>query len=645
MSKEKQIKNINYLGRDFSDLEKNLQTFIKSYFPNQYQDFSESSPGQMMIQLAAYVGDVLGFNMDKNLQEFFSGNPKQRRSVIQLAKRLGYKPKASVSAQTKLDLYITVPSTGSVGNKVPDTNYCPIIKKGSQFRSNTNPSVIFELIRDVNFNVNLGTDNLDITIAEKDPSGFPTKFLLRKKIDVISGETKEFDQIVNNPEKYLSIELPSDTVSEIVEIKDADDNIWYEVDSLAQDTIFYEEDNNVDNDPESADDSTTVPYNIKLKRVPKRFTVTMNEDNLTYVNFGSGVNNSNDEELIPNPKNVGAPIINSADRLDYAVDPENFLQTKTFGEAPSNTTLTIKYREGGGLKTNVPANTITSVINAEYVFPVNESSLDNAKISDLKSSISCDNPTPATGGRDAQSNKEIAEMAFAELKTQKRCVTKEDYIVRAYSLPARFGNIAKVYLEKDDAVRSVTQSDIKKLEERENLLLNPFALNLYILAYNNNHNLINASTALKKNLKNYISQYRLLTDTINILDGNIINIKVNFEVIVTKSKNKNDVLIECIEKLKDYFYIDNWNFNQPIIYSDITKILTDVDGVKSIPLDYNRNSNERKGIWIECQTGGNYSNTSVDIEALTKDGIIYSPKEISIFEVKFPDSDIIGRAI
>jgi hypothetical protein len=218
-------KNVNYLGRDYQSLKSNLQTFIKSYYPNQYQDFSEASPGEMMIELASYVGDVLGFHMDKNLQELFSSNPKQRRNAIELAKRLGYKPKAAVSSNTNIDIYLTVPATGSINQKVPNPNYLPIIKKETKLRSNTNPSVIFELVEDLNFKVDLGDSKIEKTIAEVDNNNFPTKFLLKKSVPVISGETKSFTVSINEPEKYLSIELPSDTVSEIIEVKDADDNI------------------------------------------------------------------------------------------------------------------------------------------------------------------------------------------------------------------------------------------------------------------------------------------------------------------------------------------------------------------------------------------------------------------------------------
>lgn len=632
-------KDVSYLGKDFSDLKENLETFIKSYYPEQYKDFSESAPGEMLIELAAYVGDVLGFHMDKNLQEFFSGVPKQRKNAMQLAQRMGYTPSPSVSSTVYTDIYLVVPATGTAGDRVPDEDYLPVIKAGTKLRSDTNPSVIFETKYDIDFNVdsgnNLENGGREVTIWEEDENGFASKFLIKKRVQCISGETQIFEQTINEPQKYLSIELPSDNISEIIEVIDADDNKWYQVDTLAQDTVFESDLNIEQNDPETYTDNAQVPYLLKLKRTPKRYTITVNGDNLTYINFGSGVEDANDEEIIPNPENVGSPILNSEDKLDYAVDPENFLKTRTYGEVPANTTLTIKYREGGGVETNVPAKSINTVVSADYVFPVNQSSLDQEKLSNVKSSIGCENQKKATGGKSEETNREIIENAFAERKSQKRCVTKEDYIVRAYSLPSKYGNISKVYIEQNQTELDVDNDELE----------NPFSLDMYVLSYNNNGQLEQASYALKKNLRNYLSQYRMITDSVRILDGRIVNIQVNFEVVVAKDKNKNDVLSQCIQKLKEYFNIQNWNFNQPIVYSEIAQMLTNIDGVQSIPVGYDTNDNHRTGLWIENVTGNDYSNISVNIEGLTKKGIVYPPKDTSIFEVKKPNVDIKGHAI
>lgn len=629
-------KNVNYLGRDFNSLRDNMLTFIKSYYPDIYKDFNDASPGMMLVELAAYVGDVMGFYLDAQFKELYLDTAEQRKNVINLARMMGYIPPAAVSSTTQLDLYLVVPATGSAGNKYPDYRYTPTISKGMTATSNTNPPITFETTEDVNFSqMTSSLNNLptELSIFETDDNNIPTKFLLRKKTDVISGETVSFDQAIGDPQKYLKIQLPSRTISEVINVVDADGNKWYQVDSLAQDTVFIEQQNTTENDPELVNYSGSVPYLMKLKKVPKRYQVITDENNFTYILFGSGITNSNDEELIPNPSNVGTPFLNTDNKYDYAIDPENFLKTKTFGEAPSNTTLTITYREGGGINTNVPPNTIITPGNASFTFPVNESILDNGEIADIKNSLGCNNQEPATGGKGNENIESIKRNAVANLRSQKRCVTKEDYIVRAYSLPSKFGSLAKVYVEKDDSVRTLNRDDLITDKGVAPVPQDPLALNMYVLSYDYNHNLIAPSVALKNNLKTYISQYRMLTDTLNIVNGKIINIQVYFEIIVTNKHNKNDTLIKAINALEKYFAIDNWNFNQPIIYSKVYEILNKIDEVQSVP-----------SIKIVNKAGGNYSSYAVDLKGLKRKGIIYPPRDVCIFEVKFPKQDFIGSA-
>ncbi len=632
-------KNISYLGRDFSELKSNLQIFAKTYFQDTYQDFSEADAGTMLLELAAYVGDVLGFHMDSQFKGLYADSITQRKHAINYANMFGYKVKPTIASTTKLDVYIVVPATGSADNKVPDYKYCPILKAGATAVADTSPRINFETLTDINFLVNtsqsLDDDGRDETIYEVDESGIATKFLLRKRVDIIGSETRTFNQTITSPEKYLKIQLPSNDITEIISVLDSDGNNWYEVECLAQDTIFIEQQNIDENDTIFSSDSGSVPYLLKLKKVPKRFEVKVDENNLTYLLFGSGIINSNDEEIIPNPRLVGSPTPIGGNYYDYTVDPENFLKTKSFGEAPANTTLTITYRAGGGIQSNVQAGSINSIENVDLEFPVSTSLLNQKDISDIIASVGCINNSNATGGRGEESVDSIKYNAIANYKSQKRCVTKEDYIVRAYSLPAKFGSIAKIYVEKDDLTKEIQQSPNS----------NPFAINMYLLAYNSDNNLVNASTAVKNNLKTYINQYRMLTDNINIIDGTIINIGIMFEIIVYNSENKNEVLLRCIDAITNYFDISNWSFNQPIVYAELYRLIMNVKGVQAIPIDYNISDGKRAGLNIICKSGGLYSNTYVDLEGLTINGIIYPPRTISIFELKTPQIDIEGRAI
>lgn len=636
MSSDLIKKDVNYIGRDFANLRKNLINHVKNYFPDNYKDFSDSSAGSLLIDLASYVGDVLSFYTDEQFKELYIDTAKQRKNVINLANMFSYKIKPKVSATTDLDMYVVVPSSGSNNNKIPDPYYCPIISQGAKAKSNTSPSIIFETMYDINFGISSSFDDVrEEIIFETDVNDIPTKFLLKKKVQIVGSETTSFSQVVGDVQKYLKIQLPSDEVTEIISVVDSDNNKWYEVDSLAQDTIFIEQQNILSNDPELVAYSGSSPYLLKLKKVPKRYEVKVDENNLTYLLFGSGVYSSNDEEVIPNPLNVGSPNPIGDNRYDASIDPENFLKTKTFGEAPHGTTLTINYRAGGGLETNVGANTIKQIENATFTFPVNTNILDQSKISDIKNSISCNNPSPATGGYNLEPIDVIKKNAISNLKSQKRCVTKEDYIVRAYSLPSKFGNVAKIYIEKDDATRDYDTDDIKNAEGLPILKpKDPLALNMYVLAYNSSKQLTNASLALKRNLKTYISQYRIITDTINIVDGTIVNFQVFFEVISHTKENKNVVLMRCIDKLKEYFNIDKWNFNQPIVISEVYNELYKVEGVQSIPK-----------IDFVCKNGSGYSNNYLDMKGLTDKGIIYPSRKVMIYELKIPNSDLIGSCI
>jgi hypothetical protein len=373
---------------------------------------------------------------------------------------------------------------------------------------------------------------------------------------------------------------------------------------------------------------------IKLQKVPKRYERVIDDDNLTYLLFGAGTLTSNDEEIIPNPGNVGTPFANNDNKYDYAIDPENFLKTKTFGEAPGNTTLTISYREGGGPETNVPAKSISEVGNATFTFTVNTNLLNTKSIANVKNSIGFLNPDGAIGGRLEEPTNQIKFNAKANFAAQKRCVTAPDYIVRAYSLPSKFGAIAKVHAERTDQVRAYNQDDQRTNTGTVIVPADPLAINLYVLSYDANKNLTTAQIALKENLKVYLSQYRMLTDTVNIMDGTVINYQVFFEIVAQAKENKNIVLMKCIDALKDHFNIDNIGFNQPIYIDDVFDVLRGVEGVQT-PVSVD----------IRNKAGGTYSNNYVDMAALTKKQIIHPPRTVAIFELKYPDQDIIGSVI
>jgi len=412
------------------------------------------------------------------------------------------------------------------------------------------------------------------------------------------------------------------------------------------------------NSPETVDDRDTAPYLLKLKKVSRRFTTFINESDETVIRFGAGISNNPDEEIVPNPDSVGSNLPGSPSQLTKAFDPSNFLITKTFGLAPSNTTLTFKYAFGGGIDDNVVSEDITNIANISY--QIQDDLLDSGTVTDTKNSVAFTNINPARGGSAGQTVREVRESALAYYQSQQRAVTKEDYIIRAYSLPAKYGNIAKVHLVQDDQLnksigtdeldRLVTAEDvtdgrtIKSLQVRTP---NPLAMNMYTLGFDSEKKFTNLNQTTKDNLKTYLSQYRLVTDAINIKDAYVINIAVEFAILTRVGFNKNDVLLRCVSSIQDFFDVDRFQIGQPIILSDIAYELSLVDGVASIVPPINQPENERLPIVVKnkFETKDGYSGNVYDIKTGIIEGILYPALDPSIFEIKYPNTDIQGKVV
>ena len=621
------VKQVNYLNKDFSDFRDNLIEFAKQYFPNTHNDFNESSPGMMFIEMAAYVGDVLSYYIDSQFRESLLAYAEEKRNVYNIAQSFGYKPKTTTPATTILDVFQTIPAL----NEKPDFRYALTVTAGTEITAGSTGAT-FRTLEDVNFKFSSSYDPREVDIFETD-SGSPTKFLLKKKVKVESGTITTERFTFGSAEKYSEIKLANPDVIEILSCTDSDGNSWSEVDSLARDTVFEEIENNVDNDPTSVINRDVSPYILKLKKTSRRFTSFINQDDETLLRFGAGVSNNPDEEIIPNPDMVGSNLPGSPSKLGQAFDPSNFLKTEAFGLAPSNTTLTIQYSHGGGIDDNVASGDITS--RSSIGFQIQDATLSSTLVQDAKDSVRFTNPKPATGGSSGQSVREVRESALAFYQAQSRAVTKEDYIVRAYSLPQRFGNIAKVHLVQDE-----------QLNIEQEKVVNPLALDMYTLGFDSAKKLTQLSNVVKENLKTYLSQFRLVTDAVNIKDAYVINIGVKFSILTKVGFNKNDVLLRCVSRVKDFFEIDRWQIGQPIILSDIAYELSLVDGVASIVPPVENNPNKLP-IIIEnkYKVSDGYSGNFYNIEKSLIDGVLYTALDPSIFEVKYPNTDIQGRVV
>jgi hypothetical protein len=648
--KKDSVKTVNYLNKDFNDFKGNLIEFAKQYFPDTYNDFNEASPGMMFVEMAAYVGDVLSYYIDSQFRESMLAYAEEKKNVYNIAQSFGYKPKVTSAATTILDVFQTIPAL----NGLPDYRYSLNVEAGAVVKA-ASTNTTFRTLEDTNFKYSSSYDPMTVSTFETD-SGVPTKFLLKKKVQAQSGEitTEYFDFTL--AEKYNEIRLGSPDIIEIISVIDSDGNKWYEVDSLARDTVFDDMENNVSNDPTSAGDSNLAPYILKLKRVSHRFSTHINENDETILRFGAGVSDNPDEEIIPNPTNVGSSLPGSPTYLTSAFDPSNFLKTSTFGLAPANTTLTIKYTHGGGIDDNVNAGEITQM--SDISFKIQSALLSNSLVQDAKSSVSFNNPRPATGGSAGETVRDVRENALAYFQSQQRAVTKDDYIVRAYSLPAKYGNIAKVYMIQDEQLTTsgdnswsdytITDEDVGNTVSslQTNKIPNPLAINMYTLGFNSNKKLTILTQTTKQNLKTYISQYRMVKDAINIKNAYIINIGVKFAILTKANFNKNDILLRCVATVKDFFDIDRWQIGQPIVLGDLVYELSLVDGVASIVSPNDDNPNQDPIVITNLyDIGQGYSGNIYDMQNSMKGGILYPALDPSIFEVKYPDSDIQGKVI
>jgi len=657
-------KDLSYVGKDFSTLKQNLVDFTKTYFPNQYSDFSEASPGTIFIDQAAAIGDMLSFYQDVQLKESMLAHATERKNVMALAQQMGYKPKVTSPAVTEMTVYQLVPANGNA----PDSRYYLKIKDGMEIESTSNSSILFRTIDAVDFASEVGRE---IEVFERNTiTGIPSKYLITKKVKAISAEEISTNITFGDDTNYPTVTLSDTNIIQISSVTSDDGNTkWYEVPYLAQETIFIEKPNTEYNN-DLYQYSGSVPYVLEVKKVPYRFSVKINSDNTIDLQFGSGDTRLDDEIILPNPKNVGLGLANSVQRLNEGIDPSNFLKTNTFGIAPINTALTIKYLIGGGVESNVNQRDLTKIRRIEFdddLLSIPEELLGS--YNDTKTSVAVENLQAATGGRGAESIEEIRQNALAMFGSQNRAVTKEDYVVRALSMPERYGSVTKVYVSPDgeidnnspssilanpkniteftnliDSIKGLSKQDIQKewvksLTQKKTSIgevNNPFAINMYVLGYNQNKKLTNLNNAVKQNLKTYLGEYRLLTDAVNMIDGFIINIGVDFEIMVYSNYNKREVVTNCLTELQEYFNIDNWTFNKPINISEIELMLANIEGVMSV-----------SSVTISnlCGGDGNYSTNRYNINEATKGKIVYPSLDPSIFEVKYPNKDIKGRAL
>tara|TARA_B100001057_G_scaffold498761_1_gene606942 strand:- start:3256 stop:5148 length:1893 start_codon:yes stop_codon:yes gene_type:complete len=607
-------KDIVYVNKSFNDIRSQLINFSQTYFPNTYTDFSPSSPGMMFLEQSAYVSDILSFYLDNQIQETYLQYARQFDNLYDLAYMFSYKPKVTGLASVDLDFYQQIPSKTVGAETVPDFDYALYFDANTTATSATGQSFI--ITEPIDFTVSNSMDPTIVSVAQIN-SNEPEFYLLKKTRKGTSGIIQSQVVTMGAYEEFPTIELNVSNIGGIIDIIDSDGNQWYEVDYLGQDLVYNSIKNTNVNDPNNYVDSKDAPYLLQTKSVNRRFTTRFLNETTLQIQFGAGKPLLIDEEVIPNPDNVGLGLPFEQNKLTTAYSPTNFIFTNTYGIAPSNTTLTIRYLVGGGVSSNVNANSINQLSTSGITF-ISSNISSNTIANFIFGTTAVNNPTAASGGQDGDTIEEIRQNSLANYNTQLRNVTADDYLVRALSMPPSYGIIAKAHAQKPAA----NDPDV--------------TLDLYVLSYNQDKNLTVASNTLKSNLQTYINQYRIIGDTINIKNAFIINICCDFEIITLPNYNNNEVLFNCITAVTDYFNIDNWQINQPIILRDISVLLDNIAGVQTVA-----------NINIQNKAGTNigYSEYAYTISGATQGGVIYPSIDPMIFEVKYPETDIKGKVV
>jgi hypothetical protein len=607
-------RDIKYINRNFSDFRSRLIEYARTYFPQTYNDFSATSPGMMFMEQAAYVGDVLSFYLDNQFQETFIQYAQQTNNVFELAYMFGYKPKTTGVAQATITLYQQVPSKLVSGEYVPDYDYTLTVGENSTISTPNGQSF---LIQDkVDFSVSSSQDPTIVSIYQI-AGNIPQYYLLEKTRKAISATIKTLTFDFATPQQFQTININDTNIIKILDITDLDGNKWYEVDHLGQEMVLDTIKNTNINDPNTNGDT---PYLLRLKKVARRFATRFTSLSNLQIQFGVGSPNDITEEITPNADNVGIGLPFEQNKLTTAYSPTNFLFTGTYGIAPSNTTLIVRYLTGGGITSNVNSGTLTSLNKSNTRF--NTLNLIGNTADYVYNSLTTTNITSANGGKGGDTLEEIRQNTLALVASQQRSVTADDYLIRALSMPSDYGAISKALIEQP----KLTDNQVSTIE----------TLNLYVLSLNSQGQLDYASSTLKNNLRTYLSQYRMIGDNIEIRDAFIINIGVDFDIIVLPEYNNSEVLLACITALQNYFTLDKWQINQPIFLRDLYILLDKISGVQSV-----------KTISISNKAGNTlgYSQYAYDITGATQNQVIYPSLDPSIFEVRYPNTDIKGKVV
>tara|TARA_S200002703_G_scaffold156350_1_gene161805 strand:- start:9529 stop:11325 length:1797 start_codon:yes stop_codon:yes gene_type:complete len=590
---------INYTSRDFESIKGDLENYAKRYYPSTFKDFSEASFGSLMLDLVAYVGDQLSFYADFQANESFLDSSIRYDNVIRLSETLGYKNQGAAKSTGQVAIYMLVPV--STTSRSPDVNYLPILQKGAIFTGDNGAA--YTLIADIDFS----NPNNEITVARTDvTTGNPTFFAVKALGQIVSGQQFQEKINVTDYQRFLRVSLGRSNITEILSILDSQGNEYYEVENLSQDVVLTQ----IKNVESTSRDA--VPYTMRIKPVPRRFTTDFSSDGVTRIQFGYGSEDNLTGDVIADPADVVLEVQSKPYITETTFDPTNLIQTDKFGIVPVNTTLTITYTANTTATSNASVGSVTNIISPDLLFR-SRAELSEEIISTMVSSIEVDNEQPISGDSQQLTAQEIKIRAFGTYAAQNRAVTREDYMNLAYRMPAKFGKIKRCNVIRDE-------NSLKR------------NLNMFVLAENSDGDLSIPNSVLKENLKVWLDNYRMINDTIDIMDGNIINIGIRYEIIADPDINRFDLLEQCNKAINDDFLTIKFSLGESVYVSELYKVLNSVPGVT-----------DTTNVEFYNITGGVYSDNVYDIDSnISSDGRFLKIPSDSAAEILIPNTDIVG---
>ena len=608
----KEIRQRRYLARDFDSMRQSLLDYARQYYPDRIQDFSEASIGGLFLDMAAYVGDNLSFYLDHLYGELNPETAVENGSIERALRSSGVNIAGASPATVNVTTYIEVP-TASPGDDGPDLSLLPVVKEGSIFTSDS--GIPFTLIEDIRFIIDPDENGSYIInpaikkkVGRRRTDGAIVSYFLSLDGLCVSGREVRQVTTVGSFTPFRRIQLEQPNITEIVNVYDDYGNTYYEVGALSHDVVYR-------NALNSSSDSDLVKDGLRVIHAPYRFTkLTDLATRKTTLLFGGGSAAALEDDVIPDPTEFALPLPYSKTIKRTSLNPEKLLTTNTLGVISSNTNLTITYRYGGGLSHNVSPNSISSITSLSLAFPRNPPNSDAVKV---RNSLEISNAMAASGGEDALTPRELIALIPAVKNSQERIVTKEDLLARVYTMPSNLGRVFRA---------SITPNPN-----------NPLSTQLFIISRDNNQRLIMSPDSLKLNLRKYLNSYRMISDAIDVLDAQVVNLQLKFTVVIDPSLNRTSVLSVVLSKLQKQFEIRKMYIDQPIIVSDVINTIYSTQGIVAV------DSVELINI-SGIVDNRIYSDVVHDVKSNTKRQMLFPPTG-GIFEIRYPDVDIIAKVV